>query len=248
MTPNVTGKLPAPALTAEAKGANAVELNWTAVAGAARYNLALYTVADGHQRLDDVIAPVTTFTHTERTAGRTYYYWVRAVSASGEEGDWSVRKDATLSDENSATATATPTVTATPAIAPTYTVTTTAATTDRAALVALYEATDGANWSNSDNWLTDEPIYAWYGVTTDESGRVTQLSLEDNGLNGPIPDLSALNQLEHLSLDNNELSGPIPELGALNQLGLLSLASNQLSGSIPDLSALTNLRDLAPRQ
>ena len=46
---------------------------------------------------------------------------------------------------------------------------------ERAALVALYEATGGANWSNSDNWLTDEPIYAWYGVTTDENGRVSRL-------------------------------------------------------------------------
>ena len=70
-----TAVLPAPTLSAEAKGANAVELNWTAVPGAARYNLALYTVADGHQRLDDVVAPATTYTHPELTAGRTYYYW-----------------------------------------------------------------------------------------------------------------------------------------------------------------------------
>ena len=107
LTPAVTGKLPAPALTADAKGANAVELNWTAVAGAARYHLALYTEADGHQRLEDVDAPATTFTHPDLTAGRTYYYWVRAVRASGEEGEWSERKHATASDEQSSTATPT---------------------------------------------------------------------------------------------------------------------------------------------
>ena len=37
---------------------------------------------------------------------------------------------------------------------------------ERAALVAFYEATGGANWSNSGNWLTDEQPGT---VTTDES-------------------------------------------------------------------------------
>jgi hypothetical protein len=30
--------------------------------------------------------------------------------------------------------------------------------TDRAALVALYHATDGPNWDVNANWLSDEPI------------------------------------------------------------------------------------------
>ena len=38
---------------------------------------------------------------------------------------------------------------------------------DRAALVALYSATDGASWKNSANWLSDAPLDEWYGVTTD---------------------------------------------------------------------------------
>ena len=114
--------LPAPALTAEAKGANAVELNWTAVHGAVRYKLALYTVADGHQRLEDVVAPATTYTHTDLTAGRTYYYWVGAVNAAGGKVEWSERKGATPSDEQSSTATPTATpasnATATPDLLP----------------------------------------------------------------------------------------------------------------------------------
>ena len=103
--------------------------------------------------------------------------------------------------------------------------------------MAFYEATGGANWSNSGNWLTDEPIYAWYGVTTDENGRVSRLALIDNGLNGPIPDLSALTSLTSLNLSLNQLTGQIPDLGPLSNLLYLDLGSNQLSGSIPDLSA-----------
>ena len=45
---------------------------------------------------------------------------------------------------------------------------------DRAALVALYNATGGANWTNNDGWLTNAPIGQWHGVTTDDSGRVTR--------------------------------------------------------------------------
>ena len=49
------------------------------------------------------------------------------------------------------------------------------AASDRAALVALYHATDGPNWIDSENWLTDAPLGEWYGVDTDSSGRVVRL-------------------------------------------------------------------------
>ncbi|MYA15359.1 MAG: hypothetical protein F4Z28_00600, partial [Gammaproteobacteria bacterium] len=42
---------------------------------------------------------------------------------------------------------------------------------DRSALVALYEATDGPNWIDNTNWLTDAPLEDWYGVRMDGSGR-----------------------------------------------------------------------------
>ena len=48
---------------------------------------------------------------------------------------------------------------------------------DRAALVALYNATDGVNWKRNKNWLSDLPIGEWYGVVTDNNHRVVQLRL-----------------------------------------------------------------------
>ena len=115
----------------------------------------------------------------------------------------------------------------------------------RAALVALYNATDGANWKKNDNWLTDEPIGTWYGVFTNHYGHVTRLSLGHNEMNGTLPDLSALTNLTNVFLANNQLSGQIPELSALKRLRILVLDSNPLTGPIPDLSALTNLTSLA---
>ena len=47
---------------------------------------------------------------------------------------------------------------------------------DRAVLEALYDATNGANWSRNDNWKTDEPLGQWVGVVTNSDGRVESLA------------------------------------------------------------------------
>ena len=83
---------------------------------------------------------------------------------------------------------------------------------DRQALVAIFDATGGANWKKSTNWVTDEPIGEWYGVGTDSGGRVTGLDLVNNGLNGAIPpEIVILTNLEDLKLADNVLLGCIPE-------------------------------------
>ena len=77
------------------------------------------------------------------------------------------------------------------------------------ALVALYRATNGASWIDSSNWVTAAPLHEWFGVRTDDGGRVTALLLDDNGLTGPIPPASGdLARLETLSLSQNALTGP----------------------------------------
>ena len=115
---------------------------------------------------------------------------------------------------------------------------------DRAALVALYNATDGSNWVNNTNWLTDRPMGAWYGVTTDDDGRVTELDLHGNELRGQIPpELRVLSDLVHLRLSDNRLNGQIPpELRNLFNLRHLYLNGNSLDGRIPPgLGRLSNL-------
>ena len=116
--------------------------------------------------------------------------------------------------------------------------------TDRAALEALYDATGGANWTNSAGWKTDAPLSEWFGVSTDESGRVTGLYLGGNDLTGPIPgELGSLLNLEWLGLGGNDLTGPVPSwLGDLVRLRSLSLGDNALTGAIPgELGSLLNL-------
>ena len=143
---------------------------------------------------------------------------------------------------------------------------------DRAALVALYNATDGANWRNNTNWLSDEPLDTWEGVTTDDRGRVIQLHLVEQRLNGQLPaemgdlirlrwlniarnpnltgdippEMAQLTELEVLYLWENDLTGPVPTwMGDLTKLRLVSLGHNRLTGLIPgELRNLTRLDTL----
>ncbi len=146
---------------------------------------------------------------------------------------------------------------------------------DRAALAAFYHANGGANWTDNSNWLSEAPIGEWYGVSTDASGRVTELVLRYNRLTGSIPpvlgDLTNLRVLNLSPADGtrrleecdsgacieygigipvgsaNQLTGDIPpELGSLTKLELLGLGYNDLTGEIPpELSNLSRLKWLS---
>ncbi len=115
---------------------------------------------------------------------------------------------------------------------------------DRDALVALYNATDGPNWSRNDSWLTEAPVNDWYGVVSDSEGRVRWLTLWDNGMKGPIvPELGDLTALEFLGLGDNELTGEVPaELGSATGLLGVWIDDNLLTGIVP--SSFLELSDL----
>ena len=119
--------------------------------------------------------------------------------------------------------------------------------TDRAVLVAFYNATGGDAWRNNGGWLSEQPLSQWHGVHTDARGYVTWLWLSDNDLTGSIPpELGQLAGLQRLYLYRNYLKGPIPpELGQLAGLQRLYLNDNDLTGSIPpELGQLARLQHL----
>ena len=109
---------------------------------------------------------------------------------------------------------------------------------DRQALIALYHATDGPNWKNNRNWLSNLDLSEWYGVKWSVTGGQDDhlfLQLQDNGLRGTIPpELGSLSRLDLLNLGENDLHGTIPpELGDVPNLGPVYLHGNQLTGCIP---------------
>ena len=122
---------------------------------------------------------------------------------------------------------------------------------DREALAALYEATDGENWTDNTNWLSDRPLGEWHGVEADATGRITSLQFFNNNLSGFLPpELGDLTSLTKLAIyeytGESRLPAPIPpELGKLSNLRELALAGTGLTGSIPpELGDLTNLTEL----
>ena len=126
--------------------------------------------------------------------------------------------------------------------------------TDSLSLVALYNSTNGTNWTNT--WNLNQPINTWYGVHLNADGCVVCLDFDGNpdcnlsigsgnNLSGSLPaEIGDLTELIFLEVGSNQLSGSIPpELGNLNNLIYLSLTANQFSGNIPpelgNLSSLT---------
>lgn len=116
-------------------------------------------------------------------------------------------------------------------------------TSDSLALVALYEATEGENWTDNTAWL-EEDITNWKGIFLDVTQtRVIGISLINNNLNGTLPSIN-LSELKWLNLSSNQIGGAVPDF-ELPNLQNLALSNNQLEGEIPDFSAMPLLQLIA---
>ena len=72
---------------------------------------------------------------------------------------------------------------------------------ERSILESFYKALDGDEWGHKENWLSDKPLNEWYGITTDEEGKVVKIQLSDT-MRGKVPaNLKYLKKLQSLHLD-----------------------------------------------
>ena len=87
-TPTATAAsgLSVPTLTAQATESG-VELSWGIVQGAVRYELKVWWHPLADWQLIGAVTD-TSYTHSGLTAGRKYYYTIRAVNAAGETSYW----------------------------------------------------------------------------------------------------------------------------------------------------------------
>ena len=119
---------------------------------------------------------------------------------------------------------------------------------DSLALVAIYNASDGANWAKN-KWELDKPIDTWSAVTVTD-GRVTALKLSTSGViakDWTLPaEIGDLTELTDLRVNSNKLTGELPEtLFELTKLQKLYFQNDNLTGKLPaSLSKLTNLSEL----
>ncbi|WP_195760083.1 PKD domain-containing protein [Flavobacterium sp. LC2016-23] len=121
---------------------------------------------------------------------------------------------------------------------------------DKAALIALYNSTNGSAWTNVVNgngpWPINDPNSVvttwnpttktgWYGITVGSDGRVNNLNLYNNNLIGNLPsEIGQLNAIQAIDIRLNQLTGNIPpQIGQLNNLISLFFSYNKFNGSIP---------------
>lgn len=114
------------------------------------------------------------------------------------------------------------------------------------ALVDLYMATNGDNWTNNNWWLENSAACSWYGVSC-ANGSVAIISLAQKNLVWYIPSsIWNLTNLKKLFLYKNSINGSIPaSIWQLTALENLNLYQNQLGGYLPTtIGNLVNLTTL----
>ena len=103
---------------------------------------------------------------------------------------------------------------------------------EKEALVTLYNATNGQNWSNT--WNLNKPVSTWYGVKL-KNDKVVELNLFNNNLVGSIPE--SISDIKHLTVLNmafNSITGLLPKnMVDLSELKIFKVEMNRIKGGIP---------------
>jgi hypothetical protein len=212
-----------PEIVSATYGNGTITLAWNPVdePDLAQYNIYRDLYSPATTLLDSIVTPSATdtvYVDANITAGMDYHYRITVKDSYGNESGFSNEVHCVVPFDLHS---------------------------DSLALVALYESTDGVNWTDHSNWLTGN-VSTWFGITV-SANRVVFINLDHNNLIGTIPlSLCQLDQLQELILSDNQLSGTIPsETGNLVNLQRIDLKMNQLSGEIPpEMGGLSNLQEL----
>ena len=102
-------------------------------------------------------------------------------------------------------------------------------------MVLLFYSTDGTNWNDDLDFLSEDHICEWRGVTCSPNAVITALDFDKNNLNGTIPsELAFLENLEDFNMHRNLLKGTLSsEFGRLQNLVRMNLMENMLTSTIP---------------
>lgn len=123
---------------------------------------------------------------------------------------------------------------------------------DSLALVELYEATGGEDWTyetqvyynvytggpitipnTGSTWNFNTPINSWHGVALNNDGCVEVLALGNNNLTGILTDLN-LPTLKEFYCNTNNIEGSFPDFSNLENLQYFNCRENQISDTIPN--------------
>ncbi|GJZ15221.1 probable inactive receptor kinase [Tanacetum coccineum] len=128
-----------------------------------------------------------------------------------------------------------------------YTTSALASSNDVASLLVAFKSLADPNNNLRYTLNNTSNVCKWQGVQCDKDSNIVRLVLENLNLTGIFSPntLTKLDQLRVLSLCNNSLTGPIPDLARLENLKALFLDHNFFTGVIPlSISSLHRLRTL----
>lgn len=116
---------------------------------------------------------------------------------------------------------------------------------ERSALVNIYNATSGEEWSQK--WDLSKDPKNWYGIKI-KNGNVIEINLRGNALKGNFPaSVSGFSKLQMLDLSSNQLSGNIsPAVSSLTNLVRFDISNNRLTGDpTAAILPLSNLQEIS---
>lgn len=101
---------------------------------------------------------------------------------------------------------------------------------DSVTLVEFYNLTNGPEWINSTNWLTNNPVQTWHGIELTTTGtNVAKIELPNNNLQGAIPSsIISIFTIDVLDVNNNQIQD-LPYLGGGIDPGYIDVTNNQLT-------------------
>lgn len=121
---------------------------------------------------------------------------------------------------------------------------------EREALIAIYNALDGDNWTNNENWCSDKPVGEWYGVYVNPYGEVKgaieSIELYFNNAQGDIPaEIQYLKNLKSLRIGDLNISSIPKEIGELTKLTYLNIGGHAVKTTPKEIDNLVNLTNLS---
>ncbi|OAY59099.1 LRR receptor-like serine/threonine-protein kinase RGI3 [Manihot esculenta] len=120
---------------------------------------------------------------------------------------------------------------------------------DQGQALLTWKKTLNSSVDELSSWNPSDPTPCnWFGVHCNSYGKVTEISLKELDLQGPLPsNFQPLKSLKTLILSSTNLTGNIPrELGEYQELSFIDFSDNSLSGEIPvEICRLQNLQSLS---
>ncbi|KAL3902481.1 MAG: hypothetical protein SGARI_005814 [Bacillariaceae sp.] len=118
---------------------------------------------------------------------------------------------------------------------------------ERFIMANFYFATNGDQWENSYNFLSENDVCDWnagsdgegnfHGVFCKDDGKIYLLDFTENGLSGSIPgDIGWLTNAEQFGVQGNSIGGTLPpSFGIMREMEMIDLSFNKLHGAELDI-------------